>query len=98
MSSSLHRWKKEIHHRDKYACAYCAQIFKYADLHLDHIIPKSKGGKDKKENLTTTCVRCNLLKGALEKIQFIDKAMERYRYHLKEANYFRKIIRGSKNG
>ena len=29
----------------------------------DHIIPKSKGGKDKLDNYQTMCVRCNKRKG-----------------------------------
>ncbi len=30
----------------------------------DHIIPRSKGGKDTMSNYQTMCVKCNVLKGA----------------------------------
>jgi len=29
-------------------------------LHIDHIIPRSKGGTDEPFNLITSCVECNL--------------------------------------
>ena len=32
-------------------------------LSKDHILPKSKGGKDYIDNLQTMCVKCNCLKG-----------------------------------
>ena len=33
------------------------------DLTLDHVIPKSKGGKTSWKNLITACHRCNTIKG-----------------------------------
>jgi hypothetical protein len=45
--------------RDRYICAYCAQRFKYDQLDLEHIIPKSKGGEDSWTNLVAACKACN---------------------------------------
>ncbi len=33
------------------------------ELHVDHIIPWSKGGETLPENLEVKCTRCNLGKG-----------------------------------
>lgn len=50
--------------RDRFVCGYCGQKFRKADLNRDHIIPVSKGGQDVWSNVTTSCLRCNSLKGA----------------------------------
>lgn len=51
----------EILERDNYKCVLCGRS---ADdgvvLHVDHIIPISKGGKTVAENLRTLCADCNL--------------------------------------
>lgn len=51
--------KKNIIIRDKYTCAYCKGIFSEKTLTLDHIIPKSRGGSSKWDNLVAACKRCN---------------------------------------
>lgn len=52
--------KDNIFKRDNYTCAYCGR---YRDLTVDHIHPKSKGGKDNWENLISACMKCNSRKG-----------------------------------
>jgi 5-methylcytosine-specific restriction endonuclease McrA len=42
--------------RDNHTCQYCGS---YKDLTIDHILPKSRGGKDEWPNLVTACIRCN---------------------------------------
>jgi len=37
----------------------------------DHIIPRSLGGSDRLENLTTACYKCNTQKGNMSMIDFI---------------------------
>lgn len=54
---ALHR--QEVYKRDGYQCVYCGG----QPEHLDHVIPKSKGGIDHPINLVTSCARCNLSKG-----------------------------------
>lgn len=46
--------------RDGNACQYCGST---KELTLDHVIPKSKGGKSTWTNLVTACKKCNAKKG-----------------------------------
>jgi hypothetical protein len=55
----------DILRRDNFKCQICGRT--QADgvkLHVDHIVPISKGGKTTAENLRTLCQDCNLGKGA----------------------------------
>jgi 5-methylcytosine-specific restriction endonuclease McrA len=49
--------------RDKYRCQYCGRKGTAFDLTLDHIIPRSRGGKTAAENLCAACQACNHRKG-----------------------------------
>jgi 5-methylcytosine-specific restriction endonuclease McrA len=49
-----------IFRRDENACQYCGSK---QNLTLDHVIPRSRGGNDSWENLTTACQACNTRKG-----------------------------------
>lgn len=53
--------KKTVFIRDKYTCLYCGK--KISHPTLDHILPKSRGGKSIFENLATSCFECNQKKG-----------------------------------
>jgi hypothetical protein len=52
----------EILARDKWTCCSCGRSSKEhgSILHVDHILPRSKGGTDDKENLQTLCWKCNI--------------------------------------
>ena len=49
--------------RDKNQCQYCTKYFASEHLTLDHVIPKSRGGKNTWENLVAACKKCNQKKG-----------------------------------
>ncbi len=49
-----------IFRRDEGSCQYCGSK---QNLTLDHVIPRSRGGKESWENLTTACQACNTRKG-----------------------------------
>ena len=52
--------RKNILVRDGYRCMYCgAKKRDGSELELEHIIPKSKGGKNTWENLVAACAPCN---------------------------------------
>jgi 5-methylcytosine-specific restriction endonuclease McrA len=55
----------EILERDNFRCITCGATPKKEKLHIDHIIPYSKGGKTTKNNLRCLCERCNIGKGDL---------------------------------
>lgn len=48
-----------IYERDKYMCQYCYNIFRQRDLTLDHVLPKSRGGKSTWDNVVCACMECN---------------------------------------
>lgn len=45
--------------RDRYVCAYCAQRFRFDQLDMEHIVPRSKGGENSWMNLVAACKACN---------------------------------------
>jgi 5-methylcytosine-specific restriction endonuclease McrA len=51
--------KKNIYLRDSHTCLYCGRTFQGFDLTLDHVYPRSRGGKNTWENLVTACKSCN---------------------------------------
>jgi|688.fasta_scaffold93986_2 5-methylcytosine-specific restriction endonuclease McrA len=55
--------RRNIFLRDNYTCVYCLRQLETNELSIDHILPKSRGGKETWENLTTACKSCNCLKG-----------------------------------
>lgn len=62
------RLRFEVLVRDKFTCRFCgASPTKdpSVTLHIDHIIPWSKGGETSLDNLQTLCSKCNLGKSDL---------------------------------
>lgn len=55
--------RSNVYLRDNYICQYCKQMYSYKELTLDHVVPKSKGGKLTWENTVTACRKCNNQKG-----------------------------------
>lgn len=56
----------EVFKRDSFTCQYCGQSAPDVILHIDHISPVAGGGDNDIMNLITSCVDCNLGKGARE--------------------------------
>jgi CRISPR/Cas system Type II protein with McrA/HNH and RuvC-like nuclease domain len=82
--------RENIYKRDNYECVYCGQSDKRT-LTLDHVIPKSKGGKDVWENLVTACKKCNLEKADLTLEEYGKTIPKPFRPHylmlLKKVDY-----------
>ena len=51
--------------RDGYTCQYCGDSPGRHMLTVDHVIPRSRGGRHTWENLVTACISCNQKKGSL---------------------------------
>lgn len=55
--------RKNLLARDGHHCQYCGKKFPVSKLTIDHIIPKSRGGKSGWTNVVTSCMACNSRKG-----------------------------------
>ena len=53
------RTRFEIFKRDSFTCRYCGRKSPEVVLEIDHVIPKSKRGRDDGMNLVTSCFDCN---------------------------------------
>ncbi|MES2387343.1 MAG: HNH endonuclease [Bacteroidota bacterium] len=52
--------RQNVFRRDGHKCQYCGSV---KNLTLDHVIPRSKGGRTTWDNLLTACQPCNSRKG-----------------------------------
>ncbi len=52
-----------IYARDSNTCQYCGQRMTRARLNLDHVLPRSQGGRSTWENVVCCCRHCNRRKG-----------------------------------
>jgi 5-methylcytosine-specific restriction endonuclease McrA len=55
--------RRNIFARDSNRCQYCGKKFSTVDLSLDHVVPRSQGGKSSWENIVCCCIKCNVKKG-----------------------------------
>ncbi|NJO93465.1 MAG: HNH endonuclease [Hydrococcus sp. RM1_1_31] len=67
--------------RQEGKCLHCGANFKYGDLmEVDHILPKSKGGKDAYSNMQLLHRHCHdqksTLDGSHDKSQFVEEPGE----------------------
>jgi 5-methylcytosine-specific restriction endonuclease McrA len=54
--------RRAVFARDEWTCQYCGSR---ANLTVDHVIPKSKGGGSNWDNIVASCAPCNRRKGDL---------------------------------
>ena len=55
--------RRNIFARDRNRCQYCGKKYPTSELSLDHVIPRSMGGKSVWENMVCACTECNVKKG-----------------------------------
>ncbi len=55
--------RRNIYEHYGYRCAYCGLKFSTNELNLEHVVPRSRGGKTDWTNVVTACIPCNLKKG-----------------------------------
>ncbi len=66
-----------IYSRDGDTCQYCGRKLPRSELNLDHVVPRSQGGKTSWENVVCSCVPCNLRKGGCTPEQARMKLMKK---------------------
>ena len=57
-------WRRAIKEHFHCQCVYCGETYDPKELTLDHVHPKTLGGKDITSNLVPACVKCNQAKGS----------------------------------
>lgn len=54
--------RRNVYRRDGFTCQYCTRRPGVADLTIDHVVPRSRGGSSSWENCVTACRTCNARK------------------------------------
>ena len=55
--------RKNIMRRDNHSCQYCSCKLEGENATIDHVLPRSRGGKHRWENVVACCLKCNRKKG-----------------------------------
>ena len=55
--------RRNLFARDNNTCQYCGKRFSTSQLSLDHVVPRSRGGKTTWDNIVCACLKCNVRKG-----------------------------------
>lgn len=63
----------DILSRDCYKCFYCLREVQSDTFYLDHLKPRTQGGKNYRCNLVSTCKTCNTKKNATDAAEFLRK-------------------------
>ena len=58
-----------IFRRDGGTCQYCRDKFSRSELTIDHVVPRSQGGKSVWDNVVCCCIACNRKKGGRTPVQ-----------------------------
>lgn len=61
----------EVFARDACRCVYCGDVFPEAELTVDHVQPRVRGGDHSGGNVVTACGGCNTLKGSRKIAEFL---------------------------
>lgn len=54
--------RRNLYRRDQFICQYCGKRPGAGNLTLDHVLPRSRGGKTTWENCVAACIACNTRK------------------------------------
>lgn len=81
----------EIFKRDSFKCQYCGKSAPDVILHVDHINPVKRGGRNDSLNLITSCIDCNLGKGA--RVLSDNSTLSKQQYQLQEMNERREQLK-----
>ena len=56
--------RENLYVRDMYTCQYCGDAFSGSELTIDHVVPRSMGGRTDWDNCVAACRPCNHSKGS----------------------------------
>lgn len=97
MNRKLYNFKvrNRILERDNYTCQYCGAKLEWSELHVDHIVAKSKGGSNKDENYITACARCNSSKCDKSLSAYNEMAVRKKIEFSDKLRYYSRVARGT---
>lgn len=55
--------RRNLFARDGHRCQYCGRSFPISQLSIDHVLPRSRGGETRWDNVVSACLTCNTRKG-----------------------------------
>ena len=58
-SSDVKFTRRNIYKHYENKCCYCGHKYDTSELNLDHVFPKSRGGKTDWLNIVLSCIKCN---------------------------------------
>ena len=92
MSKTIARFKARKIAAEGPFCSYCGREYRQRVLEVDHIIPKSQGGRDTPANFTLACQRCNGSKGPQLLHEWLDRIRVRRDALADELEYLNDIL------
>lgn len=57
-------------------CVWCGRVFWARDLTVEHLLPKTRGGRGIPENLAVACRRCNRRRGAKPVVAYVRERLK----------------------
>jgi 5-methylcytosine-specific restriction endonuclease McrA len=55
--------RSSVFARDQNVCQYDGRVYKLVELTIDHVVPRTLGGRSTWDNVVTCCTHCNRKKG-----------------------------------
>ncbi|HEX2863126.1 MAG TPA: HNH endonuclease, partial [Deinococcales bacterium] len=74
--------RRNVFRRDAHTCQYCGRTG--GDMTLDHVVPRSRGGRNSWDNIVTACRECNSRKR--------DRTPEEANMHLRHRPYAPRFV------
>jgi 5-methylcytosine-specific restriction endonuclease McrA len=71
----------EMVYRQGHKCRGCGRYIDAVSCSIDHVTPKSRGGKTAVSNFQLLCVLCNFIKRDMEMAEFIEVCKKVAEYH-----------------
>lgn len=79
--------REAVLQRHNFTCVYCGERFTAAELTVDHVEPRVKGGDHSKGNLVAACWPCNREKGGQPAWAYLTDRPEKRANFLRHARW-----------